>query len=365
LPKAAYFEAYLTKLIFTLLMITDKVNILMTGGGAPGAAGILHCLKQDPSFNITVADANPNAIGKYLNNDFETILFADNPNFVDEVLSLCRRKNIHIILPLVTKELIPLSKRSNEFEPAGAKLLVSPASSLEIANNKSNLYEFLQWRGIAIPKFQIAETIEQFKIAVEDLGYPSKQVCFKPSISNGSRGFRIITEQINELDLLFNHKPSSTYISLNDAIRILSSGPFPELLISEYLPGEEYSVDCLANHGEPVLIVPRVRKRMINGITVEGEFIKEETIISYCSKIIKELQLHGNIGIQVKKSDSGQFLLLEINPRVQGTISAALGAGVNLPVLAIKQELNLPISPEELLIKWGTSFSRYWNEVFY
>ena len=216
-----------------------------------------------------------------------------------------------------------------------------------------------------MPEFRVVETIEQFKTAVEELGYPLKTICFKPSVSNGSRGFRIITEQMNELDLLFNHKPTSIFISLNEALRILSSGIFPELLISEYLPGEEYSVDCLAKHGESILIVPRVRKKMINGISVEGEFIKDENIISYCRQIIKELQLHGNIGIQVKKSYPGGFLILEINPRVQGTISAAYGAGVNLPVLAIKQELGLPISPEELIVKWGTKFSRYWKEVFY
>jgi carbamoyl-phosphate synthase large subunit len=98
---------------------------------------------------------------------------------------------------------------------------------------------------------------------------------------------------------------------------------------------------------------------------VEGEFVKEESIMNYCRQIIRELQLHGNIGIQVKRSVAGQFLILEINPRVQGTISAALGAGINLPVLAIKQELSLPISPAELQVKWGTKFSRYWNEVFY
>lgn len=337
----------------------------MTGGGAPGAAGILHCLKQQPSFNIVVADANPTAIGKYLHNDFETIPLASDPNFVDAILSLCRRKNIHAILPLVTKELIPLAKRQNEFELAGAKLLVSPAASLEIANNKSRLYEFLQWRGIAVPDFRIVETVDQFKSAINELGYPDKTICFKPSESNGSRGFRIITNEIDELDLLFNYKPNSTYISLQDAERILSSGSFPELLISECLPGEEYSVDCLAKNGEPILIVPRLRKKMINGISTEGEFVQEETIILYCQQIIKELQLHGNIGIQVKRSATGQFLLLEINPRVQGTIAACLGAGINLPSLAIQQELGLPVSSEAMRVKWGTKFSRYWADVFY
>src|SRR5689334_6365562 len=144
-------------------MSQSTINIWMTGGGAPGAAGILHCLKQDPSFNIIVADANPTAIGKYLHSDFETIPLASDAGFVDAILSHCRRKNIHAILPLVTRELIPLAKRSNEFELAGARLLISPASSLEIANNKSSLYEFLQWRGIAVPAFNIVETVEQLK----------------------------------------------------------------------------------------------------------------------------------------------------------------------------------------------------------
>ncbi|MBP6478997.1 MAG: ATP-grasp domain-containing protein, partial [Chitinophagaceae bacterium] len=84
-----------------------------------------------------------------------------------------------------------------------------------------------------------------------------------------------------------------------------------------------------------------------------------------CRQIIKELQLHGNIGIQVKKADSDEFLILEINPRVQGTIAAALGAGINFPVLAVKQEIGLWISADELKVKWGTKFSRHWSEVFY
>jgi carbamoyl-phosphate synthase large subunit len=113
------------------------------------------------------------------------------------------------------------------------------------------------------------------------------------------------------------------------------------------------------------MAVPRLRSKMLGGISIEGIFVKEETLMNYCSQIIKELQLHGNIGIQVKKSKEGKFLIIEINPRVQGTIVASLGAGVNLPTLAIKQELDLLINNEELQVKWGTKFSRYWNEVYH
>jgi carbamoyl-phosphate synthase large subunit len=349
---------------------TGGINVLMTGAGAPGAAGILRCLHASRDIKIIAADANPNAVGRWLNNDptgagFEKIPFALEKNFVEQLLFICERRNIHVVMPLVTKELIPLAQNKKKFEEQGTKILVSKADSLEIANNKSRLYQFLEWRGIEVPMYKVVENIDQFRSAIEGLSSSGKRVCFKPSVSNGSRGFRIVANDIDEHDLLFNEKPNSTYISFTDAIRILSAKPFPELLVTEYLPGEEYSVDCLANQGQVKLIVPRVRTKMINGISVEGEFVNDFVITTYCAEIIKELQLHGNIGIQLKRSSEGKPLIIEINPRVQGTIVAGLGAGINLPVLAIKQELNVPIADEELLVKWGTKFSRYWSEVYY
>ena len=349
----------------TVIPDNSPVRVLMTGAGAPGAAGILKCLSQEPRLQVITADANPESAGHYLNKDFIQIPKADDPGFTETLLHICREKNIHLILPLVTRELMHFATHLNEFEMAGTRVLVTPPASLEIAINKSRLYEFLQWRGIDVPAFRIVETVEQFSQAVEELGYPEKPVCFKPSLSNGSRGFRILNEQINEADLLFNYKPAQTWMRLSDATRILSSAPFPELLVSEYLPGQEYSVDCLCNKGEAILVLPRLRKKMINGISVEGEFIRQEEILAYCIRIIKELQLHGNIGIQVKQGINGQFLLLEINPRVQGTISAGLGAGINLPVLAIKQALGLAITADETTVKWGVKFIRYWEEVFH
>lgn len=338
----------------------------MTGGGAPGAAGILQCLSAEESFNVFMADANSNALGSHLPcAGFETVPFGDDPAFCKALFAICKKRKIDVILPLVTKELIPLASNINLFEEAGIKIPISQAASLEIANNKSRLYEFLQWRDIAVPDFRVVETVDQFENAVHELGYPKNPVCFKPSVSNGSRGFRIIKEDINEIDLLFNHKPNSVFTKLNDITRILSKNEFPELLVSAHLPGDEFSVDCLAHHGKPILIIPRLRKKMQNGISVEGEFIKNDEVIGYCSKIIAELKLHGNIGIQVKASSSGKFMVLEINPRVQGSISTCLGAGVNLPLLAIKQELGLNFHKEGLEIKWGTKFSKYWKSIYY
>jgi carbamoyl-phosphate synthase large subunit len=337
----------------------------MTGAGAPGAAGIIFCLQSDPAIKLTVADADENAVGRYLANDFVRLPKANDASFIDELLGICIEQHIQAILPLVTRELFPLSQNKQLFEDKGISVLVSSEEAIRIANDKSACYNFLKQWGIAVPDFYVAKTVDEFVTAATSLGYPEKAFCFKPSVSNGSRGVRIVSNSFDESDQLFQFKPYNLYIKYEQAIHILSSKPFPELLVSEYLPGDEYSVDCLAFHGKAELIVPRVRTKMVNGISVQGKFISDETIIDYCRQIIEVIGLHGNIGIQVKYSKKQQPLLLEINPRVQGTIVAGLGAGVNLPLLALKRELDLPISPEELEVKWGTSFSRYWTEVFY
>ena len=337
----------------------------MTGAGAPGAPGIIKCLLQDSRIRLTVADADQNATGKYIHGNFVQIPKATDPVFAPLLLSICKKKGVHIVLPLVTKELLPLARHKHAFEAEGVKVLVSSEKSIEIANNKSACYTFLQKQGIAVPKFHVAKTTEEFIAAAAELGYPENSFCFKPSFSNGSRGFRIVDDSINEANQLFQQKPYNVYITYAQILKILSAQPFPELLVSEYLPKEEYSVDCIARHGETIVAVPRLRSKMVNGISVQGQFVPDEGIIGYCRKIIAAINLHGNIGIQVKLSASNEPMLLEINPRVQGTIVAGLGAGINLPVMAVLQEFGFQKEPQDLNIGWGRKFSRYWTEVFY
>ena len=336
----------------------------MTGAGAPGAAGIIKCLQQN-WINLIVADTDNMAVGKFINKEFVQIPKATEDNFISALLNICQSKNIQIILPLVTKELLPLATNKLIFEKVGIKVLVSSKEAIAIANDKAACYQYLAKKNIALPAFGIANNIDEFIKTAFDIGYPKMPFCFKPVHSNGSRGFRIVDDRVDEWDQLFNQKPYNTFITYANALRIISSKPYPQLLVAEYLPGDEYSVDCLTQHGMAKLIVPRIRKKMINGISVQGEFVNDGAIIKYCTDIIEAIGLHGNIGIQVKKTNNGQPLLLEINPRVQGTIVAGLGAGINLPLLAVKQEMGIPIEISEMQPAWGTSFTRYWSEVYH
>lgn len=336
-------------------------HVLMTGAGAPGAPGILKCLKQNPNLKITLADANPNAVGKLLHPNFEIIPLASADDFIKVIKQLSLKLKVTHILPLVTRELFKFSKEKSAFEKLGIKVLVSNPEGLNIANDKGLTYLTLQENNIATPDFRITHTLADLEAAVKELGYPAKPVTIKPCVSNGSRGFRVLEEKISaNAASFFNEKPNTTSSTLNDILELLKGYDIPPMLVSEYLPGDEYSIDCVVKNGKAIITLPRKRTEIRAGISVRGEFIKNDEIIKYCEKIVEALNLEGNIGLQVKQADDGTFKLLEINPRVQGTIVSALGAGVNLPLLAIEENPS-----NDIKIDWGTKFVRYYEEVYY
>jgi carbamoyl-phosphate synthase large subunit len=335
----------------------------MTGAGAPGGPGVIKCLKLDSSVDIITADANSNASGRFISSHFIQIPSANDPAFITRILSICQEHKVDCIFPLVTKELFKFSEHKKEFEKLGIKIVVSDFDSLTIANNKGNLVSHLQQQNIATPNFRIADSIEELTQAAQDLGYPTKPIVIKPCVSNGSRGVRILDDNIDRYDLLFNHKPNSTYSTLNQVIATLGNRSFPQLLVSEYLPGPEYTVDCLINKGDIKVILPRKRLKINNGISTAGRFENHSEIIDYSKQILNSLSLSGPIGLQVKQAEDGRFLILEINPRIQGTSCAALGLDINLPVLAVKSAFDQNISIPR--IDWNCQFFRYYEEVFY
>ena len=89
----------------------------MTGAGSPGGPGIIQALKKNPKINLHIADANPNASGRYMSTDctFHQLPMANSKNFIATLLDLCDKKKIYVLLPLVTKELFKLSVHKKRF----------------------------------------------------------------------------------------------------------------------------------------------------------------------------------------------------------------------------------------------------------
>ncbi len=342
-----------------------KINIILTGAGGPGGPGIIKSLKMaSPDFFIIGLDNNLNSIAPAIADKFYQVPLGNDKRYVPKLLGIAKKEKVKVIFPFNTRELLNLASHIDELEKIGVKVNLSSLESLKIANNKFLLNEICKKIGVPYPETILVKSFSEFKKAVFKLGYPKKPVCVKPPVSNGQRGFRIIDDSQNQLSLFLNQKPTQVVVSFKQIKEIFNKAKtFPELMVMEYLPGEEYTVDILAGEGKALVIIPRLREEIKMGVSFRAKTVKEARIIQYSALIVKSLKLHGIVGLQFKKDEKGIPKILEANPRIQGTNIISVASGVNLPYLAVKmlqgEKFKIP------KIKWGTKMIRYWNEIFY
>jgi carbamoyl-phosphate synthase large subunit len=117
-----------------------------------------------------------------------------------------------------------------------------------------------------------------------------------------------------------------------------------DLLIQEYVPGEEYTVDVAADlDGRPLIAVPRLRLAVKEGISVRGQVLHNPEIESLCLRMATALHVKGPVCMQLKRDANGALRFIEVNPRMGGgTIFTAL-AGVNMPALCLILAAGRPV----------------------
>lgn len=344
----------------------QSITVLLTGCGAPGAPGIIKCLRKNGERNIRIVgvDINENAGGRNLVDAFYVVPKASDDNFILRILDICKKESVDVIEPIVTRELMKFAVSKQLFEAAGIKVAVMNPETLDIVNNKAHLFDAMKKAGLAIPDYIVVNTLDELIDACKVLGYPHRAICVKGAVGNGSRGVRIVDSSISKYDLFFNEKPNSMYISYDELIRTLSEKPtIPEMLVMEYLPGTEYSVDFLADKGKDLYAVSRKALSVVTSNMMSLEIDNNYEVIGLCSNIVKELNLSGNFGFDLKYGYDDKPYIIEINPRLTAGVVSCAASGVNLPYLGIKYLLGEPLP--KCNINYGMRMSRRYLETFF
>jgi len=328
-----------------------------------GTLSDIAMLKKVKSFEIEVITADSedkDASGLAVSNKKYVVPKVKDSKYIEAIFDICKHEKITTIIPQYTDELFLMSQNIKRFSSLGTKILVTEnPEKLRIANNKIKLYQFLNSKDF-IPEYKSATSIDSVKNAILAFGYPNVSVCVKPGQGEGGKGFRIITK--DKVDI-FNESLDVPRMSLEAYINQLKAiDNIPELLITEYLPGKEYSVDCVCKNGCTYICIPRQRIKTSMGVSSISLVEKNEDLISYSKEIVSSLNLSYNINLQFKYSNNGKPKLIEINPRVSGSLVANYGAGVNMLEAALRLAYDMPV--ENIDIKWGTKMIRHWDQVF-
>ncbi|MBA4016174.1 MAG: carboxylate--amine ligase [Pirellula sp.] len=204
------------------------------------------------------------------------------------------------IYPAHDDVLLALAQHSEQLR---ARVVTSPLATCKICRSKSLTYAHLR-DVVAVPQTSASPS-----------AVPEFPVFVKPDQGQGSQRARRIDSRA-ALDVALAAEP--------------------DLLVSEYLPGPEYTVDCFSDRERGLLYAgPRERIRTRSGIAMSTTFVDDPELQAWAAHIAKQLAFHGAWFFQAKRDAAGALKLLEVAPRPAGASSLTRARGINLPLLSL------------------------------
>ncbi len=268
---------------------------------------------------------------------------ASDQEYVAWCLDRCLEHSVDLFV--AQRRRIAISSARSRFEERGVRVMVlGDAPTLELVERKDAFYRDLAGSGIPIPRFRIARTLDEFDHAYRDLRDEGAEVCVKPTVSVNGAGFRILIEGGDEFDRLM--RGDVTSIGLETFRRVLATTSAPrDLMVMEYLPGPERSVDCVALDGRLVSAVSRVKLGQNQALEASGASIE------IARRLTERYRFDGMFNLQTRELD-GRPYLLEINSRMSGGILFACLSGVALPYWAVTLALGIH-QPGDVPLPWA------------
>lgn len=226
-----------------------------------------------------------------------------SPSFLAELTVIIEEHQIDALYPTMDAVAETLHNLADKL---GARVIGSSKETTAICASKNKTYTALK---------DLIPTPRQYKNLDEVDSYP---IFIKPDRGYGARGA-----------LLADDKSS--------AMHALNNAGSSNMLLLEYLPGKEWTIDCFSDrHGKLRFHGVRGRNRVSNGISVNtkpcNEFAQE--FAQWADTINKTLKPRGAWFFQAKLDSSGSPKLLEVAARLAGSSGLFRMLGVNFALLS-------------------------------
>ena len=278
-------------------------NILIFPGGTEIGLEIREALKDCKNINLYSAGADVSNHAPFVFKHHFIIPAVTDSNWLTELQKIIIENKIDYVFPAHDDIVLALSENSKNI---AAAVVSSPVETCTICRSKSKTYQMFM----------------EISPSHNDLCFP---VFVKPDIGQGSQGAIKI-----------------------DNIQKLRYYTEPGLVIMEYLPGEEYTIDCFTDRKQGLLFVGgRERVRAKAGISMNSKPVSEEInnkFREYAKQISEKLEFHGAWFFQMKENSEGEFKLLEIAPRISGTMATYRAKGINFPLLSLYEAIGIQIN---------------------
>lgn len=282
------------------------INILILSAGTRNK--IVQYFKKTLGENgkVIATDMSTIAPAIYEADKYYIVPRITEPGYIDIILDICKKENISGVLSLIDPELSLLAENEEKFKNIGTTVIGSSYELCERALDKMQMFQWLRSHGYNCAKSYVDKNEFFADVKTGKANYP---VFVKPV--RGSASIAISKVFDNEtVDLLFDHSDN--------------------LMIQEYLDGQEIGADCYIDllSGELVSVFTKKKIVMRAGETDKSVSFKDEKLFELIKKFVNESGWRGQIDIDIFEIN-GEYHISEVNPRFGGGYPHAYECGAD------------------------------------
>jgi len=252
----------------------------------------------------------------------------DKEEYLDFLMDFLTMYPQDLIIPLFNDSAEFASRYKRELETKGSKVEIPQWDIFIKAHNKESLMNIC--KELRIPHPRTANPQKNcYEKAIEYVKYPC---LIKPNLSAGAKGIRMLHNK-NDFD---SNYPEIVAL-------------FGESTIQEFIPqnGKQLKVQIYRTENGEIVASSCYEKcryyPLDGGTSTCNKVIDRPDLVERYRKILDYINWVGIADFDcIEDPRNGEILLMEINPRVPGTIKASFLAGMNVAEIMICHAMKLP-----------------------
>lgn len=321
------------------IAITGLNNTDNPGPGVPVIRGIKESDQLDAHIiGLVYENLEPGIYMKELTDKTYKIPYPSGGSeaFLERLVQIHEKHQFDLVIPNLDAELYTFMKNEKSLGKLGIRAFLPNASQFE-ERQKNVLHLFGKKYGVKVPQNISLTSVNEINNITHYFNYPVfvKGKYYDAYMANNPGQVEYYFHQMN------------------------SKWGLP-VIVQQYIKGTEVNVVALGDgFGNTIAAVP-MRKQYITdkGKAWSGITIADENLLEITRQIISKTRWRGGMELEIIKTPSGEYYLIEINPRVPAWVYLAAGAGQNIPealvLLAMGEEVK-PMTNYEV----GKMFIRY------
>lgn len=284
------------------------MNILITSIGQRGYLVDHFKEVSKGEYGIFAADALKYAPALKNADKAFVLPYGSDKEYYEMLIKVCLENDIIAVFSINDLELPWLALYKDELGKHGINAVICDKHIIDMCSDKYYTYQFCRKNGVKAPRTYLCTEKERLLQDLSDgrMKYP---VVAKPRRGSKSIGIHML-------------KTREELIEDIDAVRNSAKPDEQKHMYQEKLNGVLIGAHVLCNSRyQPVSVVTMKNLTEHFGETYQNISYHDEKLFEYIFNAVNHVGAYGIIDLNIMQKDSGEFVLLEFNPRMSGGYS--------------------------------------------